>query len=300
MMTRTERDTKQVRQWRAAAQIILAICALLPASVAAQHPIDIQRKAAGGDYYGALADFDKMPERRVTVEARLAAARSAWGLGLPSRAISEFDSVLREENIDAQERAKAYLSHGIIEYQEGRYQVSNLYVEKVIDILRDAGPLRAKAWLLWGENLYQLQAFGAAEQKYMHALEESPAEEQPEVYYRLGLCRMKLGKPDEAQKSFQNVPVRHERSASSIRSLAELALEEKDFETAQHWLSLGRKEFPDQFLDSWVDYALVQVAVAAKDGKRVRSIRAEASNKYPPSDPWLTLLDSAAEAYEWK
>ena len=54
------------------------------------------------------------------------------------------------------------------------------------------------------------------------------------------------------------------------------------------------------FLDSWVDYALLQVAINQGAADEVKSIQLEASKKYPPSDHWLNLLNAAAESFVWK
>ena len=175
-----------------------------------------------------------------------------------------------------------------------------LFAEKVINILPEASPLRGKAWLLWGEALSRLHSYGAAEHKYLKALEETPAVEQPSVYYVLGLAQLKLGKLREARGSFEMVPLDHDYTAQAMRRLAEISLAEQKFDQAAFWLAKGQHDYPDSFLDSWVDYALLQVAVSKNDEKQVAVLQEAAQKKYAPSDAWLTLLNGAAEEYRWR
>ena len=94
-------------------------------------------------------------------------------------------------------------------------------------------------------------------------------------------------------------PLSHERASSAVRYLAGIALDQKNFKDAGFWLARGQEEYGERFLDSWVDYALTQVAINEKNSDKVRTIRTAAAAKYPPSDPWVTMLNAAAEAFEW-
>jgi tetratricopeptide (TPR) repeat protein len=275
-------------------------CLFVAAGAAAQHPIDVQRKVMKGSYLDALALYDKMPRRQVTTEATVAAGKAAWALSLPERAIEEFERALQDKNLGAVERARLALSRGIIEYQEGRYQVAILYAEKAIGNLAKESPLQAKAWLLWGESLARLNSFGAAEHKYQKALAASLPAERPDVHFLLGVCQMRLGRPNDARDNFERVPLQHARTSMAIRNLAAISLDEKRFRQAEFWLKKGRAEYPDNFLDSWVDYALLRAAAEAKDLDAVKAIQSDAQKKYPPSDQWLTLLNAAAESFAWE
>ncbi|NLF25317.1 MAG: tetratricopeptide repeat protein [Deltaproteobacteria bacterium] len=288
-----------IRSWLA---IITLLCGAIAAPVCtlAQHPIEVQRKASSGDYLEALALYDRLPRRQITTSATVAAAKSAWALSLPERAVAEFDQALQDKQLGKGERARLLLSRGIIEYQEGHFQVAILYAEKSLKQLKTASPLQAKAWLLWGESLSQLKSYGAAEEKYQKALEASLPAERPEVHYLLGVCQMKLGRLVQARQNFERVPLQHARTADALRGLAELSLQQGQSAQAVFWLNKGRQDYPDKFLDCWVDYILVRAAVEMKDAKQVKLLQAEAQKKYPPSDYWLTLLNAAAEAFNWQ
>lgn len=285
------------RQFRTAALLGLL---LLPIVVLAEHPIDVERAAAKREYLDALAKYDRMPKRVTTVEASMAAARSAWALGLPERALAEFEAVSRMPKLTDGQRATVTLSRGIIEFQEKRYQVAALHAEAVLHTPRLNPVVAAHANVLWGDALVELGQLAAAEERYKRAWETAPQEERFEISFKQGLAREKLGKTNEAISDFTNVPLNHERTPEAIRRLALLSIDSGNVAEAGFWLAKARADYPDLFLDSWVDYAMLQVAASRGDLGEVRSIRERAIAKYPPSDPWLALLDSAAEAIEWK
>ncbi len=285
--------------------ILLLISLLMCASTSmAQHPVEVQRLAASGDFYVALTTYERMPKRIATTESIVAAARSAWGLGLATRAQEEFDRALRDEKMPDEEKARVFLSKGIIEYQEGRYQVAVLHAERATALIdgiqpKEASPLRAKALLLWGDSLSRLGSHGDAEARYVRALDDAAIDDVPQIHYSLGLCRRTLGKYEEARKDFEAVPLGHELTPDAIRNLAMLALDAGNLQSADFWLKKGRTDYADSFLDSWVDYAMVRVAIGSNDVAGVRILREAAERKYPPSDQWLTLLQAASESYEW-
>jgi len=278
---------------------IAAGTAVWPDVLQAEHPMEVQRQSARGEHLQAVLTYDRMPKRVATGEAMVAAGRSAWALSLPDQALHEFDRALTTGTLPVVEQARVHLSKGIIEFQEERYQVAILHAEKSVALLAQPGPLRGKGWFLWGEALARLGSWGQAEEKYLQAVAESSADELPELYYHLGRCQRHLGKLEAARLSFERVPLQHDRTPQAIRALAELALELKRPKSAAFWLARGRSEYPDGFLDSWVDYALVQAAAAEENPQELRRIRTEANTRYAPSDPWLVLLNAAAEEFEW-
>lgn len=270
----------------------------LPAE--AQHPIDVQRLTAKGSHLEALKAYQKLPKRRTTTEASVSAAKSAWALGLPDMAIEEFDRALKDETLPAEQRALILLSKGIIEFQEGRFQLATVYADRASKILRDPSSLRGRVWLLWGESLFRQKQYPAAEDRYIKALSEVRAEELPSANYYLGVCRLNLGRPEDAKNNFESIPLDSEHAPSAVRFLAQISLDAGLTPRASFWLSTGREQFPESFLDSWVDYALVRIAIEDGDIKRVRTLREQAMGKYAPSDHWLNLLEAAAEAFEWE
>ena len=283
--------------------LTIALCVLsvaYPGVLVAQHPIDVQRKSANAEYFEALLAYDKMPKRIATSESTIAAGRSAWALGLTQRAIDEFDAALRNEKLDPTSRARLSLSRGIIEFQEERYQTALLYAQRAVQSLEQAGPLRGRVWLLWAQSLAQLGSYGAAAEKYTLALAEVKSEDLPDVHFLAGECELHLGRNEEARQHFESVPLQHERTAEAMRNLGRIALESGKFSNAAFWLKKGRADYPDSFLDSWVDYALMQAAIHEKDENAIKTISEEAVQRYPPSDFWLNMMNAELQASKWK
>jgi tetratricopeptide (TPR) repeat protein len=279
--------------------VALAACALASPGAYAQHPIDVQRLSADGEHFKALTTFEIIPARRMTLEGRIAAARSAWALGLNERAAAEFDSILREPSIPLDSRARLTITRGAIEYQEERYQEAALYAEKGISVLKKPSALRGRGYLLWGQSLLRLKAYGTAEEKFLTALAEADESDKPEIHFALGTVEMKLGKYTQAEEHFQAVPTDHDRTPQAVRNLAAIALDTQQYDKAQFWLEKGKQEYPDAFLDSWADYGLVQVALSKSDLLTARQVAEQAAKQYPPSDPWLLLMQASLELSEW-
>jgi tetratricopeptide (TPR) repeat protein len=268
--------------------------------VGAQHPIDVERFSAQGEYLRAMAAFERLPQQRQTPASVLAAARSAWALGLNTQAAQAFDRALRNPILQPEERARILFARAVIELQSARPQVSTLYAERAVADLPHPSPLRAQVYAVWGRALLALNDIGAACRHLSQAAEESGREQLPEVSFELATCLQKTGRLKEAAESLERIPLDDERASSALRALATIALEMKDFEGAGFWLSKGRELFPSQFLDSWVDYAQVVVAANLERSDDVARMLKESTDRLPPSDPWFQLLRAVAEAYLWQ
>ncbi|MCB0329531.1 MAG: hypothetical protein KDD70_07705 [Bdellovibrionales bacterium] len=265
----------------------------------AEHPIEVQRLTANGKYFEALTLYEQLPRRTVNSEATEAAGRSAWGLGMSERAAEFFDTVLRDESLSATKRARLLLMRGTIELQEHRPRVAILFAERAYEQLTEPTKLRGAVLLLWGDAFAQLKTYGPARKKFEEAIEEISHELVPEVALRLAIAARALGETDAALAYLRKVPVSHSRAPEAIRALAELSLEREDYPAVHAWLQRGVELYPDSFLDSWVQYALVRAAAAAGEYGEVRKLREEALKNYPPSDSWVSLLEAIAEKAEW-
>lgn len=264
----------------------------------AQHPVDVERKAASGDYLGALTAFDQLPRRQVTLSAQLAAARSAWALSLSARARELIDRALQDSTLQGRRRVQALFSRAAIEYQDHAYQVAILFAERAYDAA-EPGPLRARILSLWGESLYALNSYGAAEERYAAAIAEAAAEDLPDLHYLRGRTLMRLGRGKDAIASFEQVPLGHDRTPQALRALAQLSLDEGRYEAVSFWLQHGREHYPQQFLDSWVDYALLVAALRRGAHDEAGAVLRDAQGRLPASDPWLTLASAAFERSKW-
>ena len=268
-------------------------------NAAAQHPANVQQLSAEGEHFKALSMYELLPERVVTSDTRLAAARSAWALGLNDRAAQEFDVVLRSPSLSGDLRARLTLSRGVLEFQDERYQEAVLYATKAAGYLKEPSPLRARAYLLWGQSLTALKSYAVAEEKFLKAVHECESVDAPEVNFSLGMIQMKLAKYTEAEDRLKKVPLNHDRAPEALRGLATIALETGREAQAQIWLEKGKLDYPDAFVDSWADYGLVQVALAQNNLLAARRQVALAAQHFPPSDSWLLLMQAAVEKAEW-
>ncbi len=266
----------------------------------AEHPIDVERLSAAGEHLQALAVYDRIPKRVCTTSAAISAARSAWALGLTDKATSELDQLLRREDLSAAQRTEALFTRAIVEFQEGRHQVADLYAEKALHNCAGVCPQRSAILLLSGESLASQGAYGAAESKFTAALENVSANQMPEIYYQRGVTRVRLGKLSDARSDLEQVPLQHERTPEALRALAGVALDSADFAAVIFWLEKGRALYPQRFLDSWVDYALIESALHQEDFKTVTEVQQNAVKRYAPSDPWMTLLSASLEAHAWE
>jgi len=267
--------------------------------VFAEHPVDVQKLSSEGDHFKALTIYELLPDRRLSDDTRIVAAKSAWALGLTKKAAGLFDAVLRNGALDNEERARITLSRGVIDFQEEHYQEAGLFAEKATSLLPEKAPLRGRAFLLWGHSLVKAQAYATAEEKLLRALGEVSSQDRPDVALSLGTVQVKLGKLTEAERSLKTIPASHPLAAEAIRMLAIIALQTKQNDRARFWIEKGRSSYGDAFVDSWPDYGLTRVAIEANDIPRARSVVEKAAQRFPPSDPWLILMTAALEQAEW-
>jgi tetratricopeptide (TPR) repeat protein len=268
-------------------------------SAFAEHPIDVQKLSAEGDHFKALTLYELLPERRLGDDTHLAAAKSAWALGLTKQAADIFDAVLRENALDIDEKARITLSRGVIEFQEERYQEAALFAEKAAGYLIEHAPLKGRAMLLLGQSLYRAKAYASAEEKLLRALSDSAATDRPDVAFALGTVQMKLGKFSDAERSLKMIPTSHGYAPEAIRLLAAMALQSNQNDRARFWIEKGKADYNDAFLDSWPDFGLVKVALDAQDLAKARDLVGRAQQRFPPSDNWLILMQAALEQAEW-
>ncbi len=268
-------------------------------STHAQHPIDVQQATSNGEHFKALTTYLVIPARRLTPDTRIAAAKSSWALGLHQQAAEEINGLLRDKTIEGDQRARLTFMRGVIDFQEERYQEARLYAEKTISLLQGPSPLRARAHLLWGQSAMKMKAYSGAEDHLKVALAEADNGDLPEVHFSLGEVQMRLGKYPDAEEHFKAIPMEHDRTALAVRHLAALSLETGNLEKARFWLEKGKTEFPEAFIDSWADYGTTKVALASGDLLGARLTVEGAAKKYPPSDPWLLLMQASLETSEW-
>ncbi len=278
---------------------LFSLIAFVPTVVHAEHQIDVQRKSAEGDHFKALSVYELLPSRGMSYATRIAAGESAWALGDVRRATAIFDSVLREDHVSPEERAKILFSRGVIEFQEQRYQESTLFAEKAVNSLVKGTPLRVRAELLWGQALIRAKRFVTAEEILVKALKASGANDRPEIALSLAEVYLQLGKLEHATKILKVIPADHEYAGRAVRFLSQISVQMDQGARARFWIERGREGYREAFLDSWADFSLAAIALKQGDLELARHIVEGARNRYPPSDRWLILIDARLEQAEW-
>jgi tetratricopeptide (TPR) repeat protein len=272
----------------------------LPGLATAQHASEVQRLSADGEHMKALAMYELLPHKKLITETRIAAAKSAWALGLNRQAADGFDAVLRDPSISPDIRTRLILSRGVIEYQEERYQEAALYAERAISYMRESVPLRGRAYLLWGQSLLRTGAYVSAHEKFERGLADVQAKDRPEAHFALGLVNLKLARYADAQKNLEAIPMDHPRTPVAIRMLAGISLETHQYDRVRFWIEKGKVEYPEAFVDSWGDYGLVRAAIDRGDLDEARRITDIAQKQFSSSDSWTILMQASLEVAEWK
>ena len=266
----------------------------------AEHPINVQKNAINKEYYKAMVSFERLPRQKLNKEVLLSAAQSAWALSLPDTAIELFDKILDDKNISNKEKAKIYLYKGIIDFQEGKYSISQIFAKKALSFSNDISEsLKSAALKLLGDSYFKLKLYGEAKREYIEALKYADNNQQPSIYLQKGMAEFYLGSFDEAQKDLQKISMDNEDAPLAIKLLMKILLEKKDYQKLKKWIEVLNIEFPDEFIDSWIDYAKVKVAISEDNKREALKVLEFAKDKYPESDSWINLAGASLETYLW-
>ena len=266
----------------------------------AEHPINVQKNAINKEYYKAMVSFERLPRQKLNKEVLLSAAQSAWALSLPDTAIELFDKILDDKNISNKEKAKIYLYKGIIDFQEGKYSISQIFAKKALSFSNDISEsLKSAALKLLGDSYFKLKLYGEAKREYIEALKYADNNQQPSIYLQKGMAEFYLGSFDEAQKDLQKVSMDNEDAPLAIKLLMKILLEKKDYQKLKKCIEVLNIEFPDEFIDSWIDYAKVKVAISEDNKREALKVLEFAKDKYPESDSWINLARASLETYLW-
>lgn len=274
----------------------------LTTSVLADSPTTIEKLSSQGEFYKAMVSFEQLSKRARTPKALIAAGKSAWALSLPKLAVERLEEALlvadREGyQIPNQERARVIFYRAIIEFQEDNFNSAYAYSGRSLELLDAPSNLRGKVLLLQGESLVRQGQCGPAERILEQSYIEIGNSEKPNAAIVLAKCQIALARYESAENTLISIPADHERAGEGIRLMAELYLDQKRDREAGEWLLKGRELFPEQFLDSWVDYGLVRAAVDLFDKDLVAQRQKDAIARHPASDYWVTLLDAIAEGF---
>lgn len=277
------------------------IAMMLGCAAFAEHPIEVERLNAEGRHLQALVVFEKIPARVRTAQTLIAAGKSAWALGLTKEAASYFDEALQfpEQTISSEDKARVNLMRGVIEFQEHKLDSAKLYADESLKTAADIQGLSNAVHLLLGDVLYAKNDFKGAQEHYERALINVTPSEKGEIEFRLGSALAGQRHYDAAIEAFQRVSVDSGRAPEAIREIAKLEYDSGKFEEVKFWLTKGRADYPDKFLDSWVDYLLVESALKSNNIADADEIAVRARATFPPSEGWMVLLEGTLEKAKW-
>ena len=266
----------------------------------AEHPINVQKNAINKEYYKAMVSFEKLPRQKLNKDVLLSAAQSAWALSLPNEAIELFDKILDDPNTSNKEKAKIYIYKGIIDFQEGKYSTSQIFAKKALSFKENISEsLKSAALKLLGDSYFKLKLFGEAKKEYVKALKCADNNQKPSIYLQKGMSEFYLGSFDDAQKDLQKVSMDNEDAPLAIKLLMKILLEKKDYQKLKKWIEVSNTEFPNEFIDSWIEYAKVKIAISENNKREALKILESAKEKYPESDSWINLARASLETYLW-
>lgn len=278
--------------------LALAMISLLKVNTTlAEHRAQIESANQRGDHFEALLTFDKVSKRKLSADSHLAAAKSAWALSLPDRAMEEFDAAIASEQINKEQVEQARFSKAIIHFQEGRADESLMQSQKLLSDLNESSPFRARVLTLAAQSLIRMGSKAQAEEKLVQAFTEASYLERSDIAYQLADLQNQLGRWDEAKQYLRTIDLEEERAPEALRLLVQINLARKDFKEAQTWLTKGQETFPEQFSDAWVYYVTGLLAAQRGDGQKLEETLTQAQQKLAPSDGWLTLLQAEHESF---
>lgn len=263
----------------------------------AQHRAQIEAANQRGDHFETLLTFDKVSKRKLSTDSYLAAAKSAWALSLPDRALSDFDLAVESEQLSREQKEQIRFSKAIIHFQEGRADESLMQSQKLYADLAESSPFRARVLALAAQSLIKMGSKAQAEEKLIQAFAESSYLERSDIAYQLAELQNQLGRWEEAKRYLRTIGFEEERAPEALRLLVQISISLKEFSEAQAWLDKSREIFPDQPRDSWTYYVSGLLAAQRGDGRKLGEIVAEAQEKLAPSDGWHTLLQAEHESF---
>lgn len=247
-----------------------------------------------GKYFEAMVLLFSKNELESVAE-RLAAAKSAWALGLVDVARELWDEVFAQRQFQGIERSRAMLARSILELQESNYETARAFAETAT---QDIAPsdLRAQSWLVIAEALKAQGALSLAEGYYQRAVEEGGKKTANEAAYLLGECQFKLGLINDSRYTFASLETTSQYTPQAIRRLAEIDLAQRNYEGVLTWIEEGRESYPSEFSDGWTTYARV---TALLELKRYEAAQAEVEGfrvKHTQKNTWFSLARAAVEA----
>ena len=267
----------------------------VPTAVAegiAQVQSQIVEFSKAGNHFQALSEFLEENKATLNLVQRVAAAKSAWALGLVSTARDLWEQVLSDKDFQGPERKRTMLSQAILELQESRYDRARAIAEEAVRGM-DVSDLQTQFFLVIAEALKEQGAINIALPYYKKAMEQSSEELRNEAMYLFADAQMKLGMLDEARYNFASIDTSARYAARALQKLIEIDLSQFNYDGVLAWLEEGRSNYAEEFQDAWSSYAfitaLLELGKEDEAKKELKAFRA----RYSADNQWFILADAA-------
>lgn len=268
-------------------------------SVTASAPsTSINDMSQRGLHFQALTQYYQTTEQDPSLIGRsdkLAAAQSAWALGLAKQAREIWQAVISDKGFSGIERERVILALSILELQEENVDLASRYAQEAASRL-ESSPLRAQFWLVIAQALTKKALDAQAQGYYKRAAEEAGVDHKSETLFLLGENQLRQGQLTDARYSFVAVSTPSDFAGKSLRRLIELDLKQNEHESVLTWIREGRSLYHQEFDDPWISYAFItaQLALGRKDDaqEEIKFARSRFAN----NNSWLHLASAAIEA----
>ena len=259
--------------------------------------LSIRQLSTAGRHLEAVREASSRSD--LTLSDRLAAAKSAWALGLIDKARLFWDDSLADPRFRGADRSRELLGRAILELQEGNYTEANTHAERATRLLPPS-ELRAQLWILIGESLTAQGAIRQGMEYFERAAKEAGGRTRSDALFQLGESEFRSGLLDKARYRYVEVDESSPQGEDALKRLAEIDFMQRNFSGVLTWIKEGRDRFPERFGESWVYYAAISASLALGQEESAAEELDRFGVKYTERDPWYALAAAAYEAHAVK
>lgn len=211
------------------------------------------------------------PEK--VVEKRVALARQYIGEG-------NWDDAKRNLAIAYKIDPKASEVHeafALVYQSTGETELAEESFKRAISLDKDFSRARNN----YAAFLASQERYGEAEKQLEYVVKDPLYSARPQAFVNLGLCRVQLFKPEEAEEAFVRALSMDRRSPIALLELAQLRFDAKDYENAERYYGTYRTVIRQQSARGlWLG---IRISRATGDRDAEGSYALALANRYPNS-----------------
>lgn len=258
------------------------------------NPQSLEALNQRGNHFEVMTLARKQDKGLLSLSEQLAAARSAWALGLVDEARDYWTLALADEELTGAERYRTMLASAILELQEKNFDKAREISERAT-IESDASDVRSQFWLVIADSLKAQKALGAAQEYYARAVEEAADTRKAEARYLLAECQYLTGQKQKARTNFVLIETSSAYSSLALNRLAEIDLELENYKGVITWIEAGRRRASSEFRGAWQSYAYARALVAEGKLKEAEQEVDQLKARVSEQDPWYQLASVTLE-----